>query len=208
MNTNEPNEDEPTPDAEALSRITSVKRLEPSEHLAGSREAFLALGEVIEQAIGDFDWQKLASQLNTEIALERTVTRLSATDSIMPNEVRGSRQMWSWLSVSTAIVLLVSLTLGLLFDPSVGQFQLSHRRPPKVSDKELIHDAPVIDSWAQSPTASEVNSLWNDEIDVELAATRRALKQGRDPWVGDEPALSEVFAQIGNLTAGLQFDPF
>ncbi len=201
MNTKESSEIGPTPGAEELLRITSPTRSRTNEQYAGSREAFVALGETLESAIIDFDWKRIAAKLENEVAAQ--------SDWLRPRDSRSaSSRNLAWVGLSTAMVLLIALTLGLTLSPSSTQLGIAQRNDTNGNDKNVDLTVPAIDSWSRPPTASETNSLWNDEIDVKLAATQRALNQGRDPWVGDEPALSEVFAQIGELTAGLEFEPF
>ena len=211
MKSNKLVENQPTPGAEDLLRVTSRSHQQAGGLEDGSREAFVALGEVLESAIGVFDWKKIAARLEAEVmaaSVQDTLSRVSEPLSGRPLRTAPRRGAFTWISLSSAVVLLVSLTIGLALNPTADRLKIAQGDPKKGSDKKLGPTAPAIDSWAQTPTASESNSPWTDEIDIKLAATQRALKAGRDPWVGDEPALSEVFAQIGELTAGLAFEPF
>jgi hypothetical protein len=202
-------ENEPTPSAEDLLRMTSRSHPQPNGRNDGSHDAFEALGEVLENAASDFDWKKITARLEAEIASEVGSLVLTRNDLSANTKVTASRsRTFAWLSLTSAIVLLALLTLSLGLNPSANRFHIAQSDSKNGGEKMPSPKAPAIDSWAQTPQASESSLPWNDEIDVKLAATQRALKQGRDPWVGDEPALSEVFAQIGELTAGLAFEPF
>lgn len=197
MTINESKDGDDLPIAEELRRQTSRHA---RDGMSGStaHDAFLALGESIDASTEDFDWQRMASRLHLEIEAEKSsglVTIHRRQAGLHP------RRAIAWLSCCSAALLLIGLVVGLVSRP-VHQQAKSPVAPipsPNVSG---------IDSWERTPSQAELINIWNDELDAELAATRRALKQGRDPWVNDEPALSNVFAQVNELSAGLMFEPF
>ena len=106
-----------------------------------------------------------------------------------------------WISTCSAAMLLVGLAMSMLSQPV-------HQQAKSPTEPTELVGVTGIDSWERTPSQGDLSGAWNDELDAELAATRRALKQGRDPWVNDEPVLSSVFAQVNELSAGLMFEPF
>lgn len=178
-----------------LRRITAPAR----SHSLDSdpdRDAYLALGQSVDAATAHFDWRRLAAKLEAEIATDLARPR--------PQTYKSPRPSFVGMAIVSAALLLLALSLGVFSGlPSEGR--------PQLAGNDRLHPPPEriergLDSWER--TSGVVNADWQDEIDLKLAATRRALRQGRDPWVNDEPVLSEVIAQIGDLKAGLVFDPF
>jgi hypothetical protein len=189
------NHNEPIPDRDELIRLTSPRRLR-SVDADPTHEAFLALGESAEAAAGGFDWRRIATNLESELAAE--VLRPRRVD------LAPKRPSWGYVALTSAAILLVALSIGLLSDaPSESRGPHTAEKQGAGAPENVIVNG--IDSWERFSSAS---GDWQDEIDLKLAATRRELRQGRDPWVNDEPVLSEVIAQIGDLNAGLVFDPF
>lgn len=198
MNKNESTDWEPTPSAEELLRLTSRSAAGDFAPSSAARDAFLAFGESAENAAKDFDWQKLVARLSCEIESESAQRQLSLPSRAITASRRGA---FTWISICSAAVLLIALGVCVFNQPaaktSIGKGE------PSASNL-----AGGIDSWARTPLEGEFSPGWNDELDVQLAAARRSLKQGRDPWVNDEPALSNVFAQVNDLSAGLVLEPF
>lgn len=187
------------PSAEELRRLTS--RDARGEFSSSSlRDGYLAFGELAETAAKDFDWQKMAARLAQEIEAEKPGYLVK-----LPLRQRSASPIRAivWISTCSAAMLLIGLAMSMLSQPVHQQA----KRPPRPKPLELA-SATGIDSWERTPSQGDLSGAWNDELDAELAATRRALKQGRDPWVNDEPVLSSVFAQVNELSAGLMFEPF
>jgi hypothetical protein len=197
MNQEESLSSEAAPSQEELRRLTNPRRLGAFDTANPSREAFLALGQSAESAAMDFDWRRMAANLENEIAAEIQRPR--------PLDRAPRKPAWGYVALSSAAMLLVALSIGLLagLPRKPGEEFAQGPYKPPVPEKGTEKG---IDSWERFSGAATGD--WQDEIDFKLAATRRELRQGRDPWVNDEPALSEVFAQIGDLSAGLVFDPF
>lgn len=196
MKQNESIDWENAPGAEELSRLTS-RDGRGDFGASASRDAFLALGEAAESAAKDFDWQKIAAKLTREIEL----TSRDVQVNLPPRAVRTRSGALAWVSVCSAAVLLAGLVVGILAQPEARE-KFAEGKPSETTF------AGGIDSWDRAPLEGELAAAWGDELDAELAATRRALKQGRDPWIGDEPALSNVFAQVNDLSAGLLLESF
>jgi hypothetical protein len=197
MKSGQEDESEILPSAEELLKLTSRKGVGDFTSLP-SRDAFLNLGELADAAAKDFDWRKMSARLEKEILTE------PRREKVIPRRLVqrvGSHRVMAWISVCSAAVLLVGFYMAVLGKPhtQLGTGTTVFQPPPRASG---------IDAWERSSLERDPTLTWEDELDLELAATRRALKQGRDPWMGDEPVLSDVYAQVNELSAGLLLEPF
>jgi hypothetical protein len=197
MKPDQENESEILPSAEELLKLTS--RNGSGEFTAlPSRDAFLNLGELADASAKDFDWRKMSARLEKEILIE------PRKEEVVPRrlvEQARSPRAIAWVCVCSAAVLLIGFYVAVVPNPQtqIGTGPTEFQPVPR---------APGIDAWERSSLERDPTSAWEDELDLELAATRRALKQGRDPWMGDEPVLSDVYAQVNELSAGLLLEPF
>jgi hypothetical protein len=209
-------ENEPAPDLEMLLRQTSRRSSADCSSSDASRDAFLALGETLDAATADFDWRRMATRLAVETTEARDLTQLASKPSPVDHfEAPSRRSSLLWVSWASLAILLIGLGVGISAIPfESSRVASGHGAGAGAGEigpaaTRVVASRPVgIDGWTPISVRGDSVAPWIDELDVELANAQRTLRQGRDPWANDEPVLSDVFAQIGDLSAGLVLEPF